>query len=349
MPPGVNSIGRTLIRAAGVSALAAMAFALAACGDDSSDDQANCRDPSTIQGFTPPGQGAPAFTMGIRVQRPGDVNKLAAGIGSRLSERDVFVIDTEHPNTDAELWESTLHQASEKFPCNRIFDLVGLGRRADRPSYQFALVSDPELDGILVDWESLSWNGTGRGPWTASLERNLPRIRQHLDQIADQLKGRETRVGLAPQYLPPWDYGRTAAVVAAANVVLDPSHRGYQVIQTQTNCGKPLRGGPPIPQLTPRLLAQYRAVFGQRVPIDRADAPLLTNELLQHLGLEISFTTSPNPSSSDAELRIGTKQAAACTEQILRAGGAGILYWASPGSIRALLETPTGRRLRPPA
>jgi hypothetical protein len=37
--------------------------------------------------------------------------------------------------------------------------------------------------------------------------------------------------------LDRWDYGRTARVVAEANYFLDPVHRGYQIIQTQPNCG----------------------------------------------------------------------------------------------------------------
>jgi hypothetical protein len=227
-------------------------------------------------------------------------------------------------------------------------DLVGLSPTANQPSYQYALVGNPDLDGILVDYEMLSWNGTGRGPWTPSPAGNLPRIRAQLAQLTSRLRGSTTRVGLAPQYLPPWDYGRTAAVVASANFTLDRLHRGYQVVQTQENCGQPRGPGPPIPRLTPQLLAQYRAAFGTRLPfLAAASAPLFTRELLLHLGFEVAFSPKPNPKGSDAEERLGPRQAAACTQQILRAGGAGVLYWASPEAIASMLNTPALRSLRP--
>jgi hypothetical protein len=72
----------------------------------------------------------------------------------------------------------------------------------------------------------------------------------------------------------------------------------------------------------------------------------MDRDLLQHLGFEIAFDDNPNPKASEAVERIGPKRAAECTNQILHAGGAGVLYWASPESIRAMLDTPTGRTLR---
>jgi hypothetical protein len=69
-------------------------------------------------------------------------------------------------------------------------------------------------------------------------------------------------------------------------------------------------------------------------------------DLLRHVGFEVAFDDNPNPKASEAVERIGPQQAASCTEQILHAGGAGVLYWASPASIRAMLDTPQGRALR---
>jgi hypothetical protein len=69
-------------------------------------------------------------------------------------------------------------------------------------------------------------------------------------------------------------------------------------------------------------------------------------DLLQHVGFEVAFDETPNPKASEAVERIGPQRAAACTEQILKAGGAGVLYWASPESIRKMLDTPVGRTLR---
>jgi hypothetical protein len=337
--------GRGAIYLGAVTAALA-ALLLASCGG-SSDSQASHCDPDALLDLAPTGPRPSDFTVGVRVQRQEDVDNLAAAVGNRIKPRDVFVIDTEHPNSNTKQWEATLERVHEKFPCNRIMDLVGLSPKPDGPSYQFALAGNSELDAMLVDYELLSWNGTGRGRWTPSPERNLTRMRAQFDQIAARLKGTDTRIGLAPQFLPAWDYGRIAALVAASNIALNPIHRGYQVIQTQENCGKPDGPGPPIPRLTPHLLTQYRAAIGSRLPVADGSRVLFTRDLLQHVGFEIAFSVKPNPRGSDAEARLGPPQAAACTRQILNAGGASILYWASPAAIAALFDTPTGRSLRP--
>jgi hypothetical protein len=330
--------------AAALVALAALL--LASCGGSSDTAASHC-DPEALLDLAPTGPRPSDFTIGVRVQRQADVDALAAAVGNRIKPRDVFVIDTEHPNSNQKKWEATLERVHQKFPCNRIMDLVGLSPKPDGPSYQFALAGNPELDAMLVDYELLSWNGTGRGRWTPDPETNLTRMQAQFEQVAARLKGTDTRVGVAPQFLPSWDYGRIAGVVAAENVLLNRLHRGYQVIQTQENCGKPDGPGPPIPRLTSHLLAQYRAAFGTRLPVRDGSTVLFTRDLLQHVGFEIAFSTKPNPKGSDAEERLGPTQAAACTEQILKAGGASILYWASPAAVTALFNTPTGRRLRP--
>jgi hypothetical protein len=331
---------------AATAALAAAALLVSSCGGSSDTQAAHC-DPEALLDLAPTGPRPSDFTVGVRVQRQEDVDDLAAAVGNRIKPRDVFVVDTEHPNSNAKQWEATLERVHQKFPCNRIMDLAGLSPTPNAPSYQFALAGNPELDAILIDYELLSWNGTGRGPWTPSATRNLTRIRAQLAQVSARLKGTDTRVGIAPQFLPAWDYGRIAGLVAAENILLNRIHRGYQVIQTQENCGKPDGPGPPIPRLTPHLLAQYRAAFGSRLPTRDGSTVLFTRDLLQHVGFEIAFSVKPNPRGSDAEERLGPPQAAACTQQILKAGGASILYWASPAAIAALFNTPTGRALRP--
>jgi hypothetical protein len=71
-------------------------------------------------------------------------------------------------------------------------------------------------------------------------------------------------------------------------------------------------------------------------------------DLLNHVGFEIAFDETPNPKASEAVERIGPVEAARCTQQIERAGGNGVLYWASPQSIKEMLDTPVGQALRPP-
>jgi hypothetical protein len=339
-------MGTRLMRAAGIAAtLAVLAGVLGACGGDSSE-QASCQ-PQLYPHLTP-GTGPAAYTMGIRVNKDTEVDQLGELLGDRITQQDVFVINAEYPGSKPNDWERALDRLTEKFPCNRVATLTGLGRQADRPSYQYALVGHSELDAVLVDWEPDSWEGTGRGAWTSSLDRNLERITTQLRQLSNRLKSTRTVMGLVPDYVPPWDYGRTARVVAETNYELDPLFRGYQIIQTQPNCGTPSAAGPLIGPLTEQLIKQYRGVFGLplRVGAPKDEPPDMDRDLLQHVGFEVAFDEHPTPHAPDPVERIGPTQAADCTEQILHAGGAGVLYWASPPSIRAMLDTPRGRTLR---
>jgi hypothetical protein len=327
--------------------VAAAAVALAACGGGGSKQSASCEDAHFFRPLVPPGSGPAAFTMGIRVQSQKTVDLVDSQIGDRVKHRDVFVIDTQHPHTTPSRWLATFDEIKEKFPCNRIMALNGLARNPNQPGYEFGLVGPRELDAVVVDWEQDSWEDSGRGKFATAPPTNLVRVRRELNKLTARLHGTKTRIGLAPDYVPPWHYGRMAAVIAAANFPLDRLNRGYQLIQTQPNCGKPIGPGASLPRLTPHLIGQYRSMEGQRLPLPGAAAPVLTRELLQHVGFEIALTTNPDPTAPKAEDRIGPEHAARCTQQILRAGGTGILYWASPESLKAMFETPAGRDLRP--
>ena len=339
-------MSRTLLRRAWMAGiLSGLAVALAACGGGSSTE-VSCR-PSLYPHLTP-GTGPNAYTMGIRINKDSEVDQLGHLLADRITQQDVFVINAEYPGSKPADWEAALQRLDEKFPCNRVMTLTGLGRRADRPSYEYALVGHPELDAVLVDWEPDSWADTGRGPWTTEQDRNLTRVGEQLRELSDRLQSTKTVMGLVPDYTPRWDYGRTARVVAEANYVLDPIHRGVQIVQTQPNCGTPSAAGPLIGPLTGQLIRQYREMFGVplRVGAPKDQPPDLDSDLLRHVGFEVAFDENPNPKASEPVERIGPQRAAACTEQVLKAGGAGVLYWASPASIRAMLDTPVGQELR---
>ena len=329
-------------------ALVAVSIALTACGGGGDKATASC-DPDIDPHLTPAGTGPTAFTMGIRVNKDDEVDEIADDLGDRILNRDVFVINAEYPGSKPSDWEAALDRLTERFPCNRVAVLTGLGKDSSRPSYQYALVGHPELDAVFVDWEQDSWEDAGRGHWSSAPGTNLARIVATLRQLATHLQGSPTRIALVPDLVPRWDYGRTARVIAEANYRLDPVHRGYQVIQTQPNCGDPTSAGGPIGPLTTHLLQQYRGAFGLplRVGAPKNQPPDVNHELLQHLGFEIAFDDNPNPHASDAVERDGPSLAAACSDAIVKAGGAGIAYWADPPSMRAMLDTPIGRRLRP--
>jgi hypothetical protein len=312
----------------GVLATALLAFALV---DDGGGEGGACASvPETA--LTPSGTGPDAFTMGLRVNNEDDVAAIES-LGSKLLPRDLFVINTEYAGSDADRWSRTVAEVKRRFPCNRIAALNGLGTSPDRPGYMHALAGEPDVDAILLDWEPDTWEGAGKGPWSAELEANIGRIANSLSSLSAQAKDTEVHMGLVPDYMPPWDYGRTARVIADANRELDPEHRGIQVVQTQPNCGTPSAPGPLIGPLAGELRHQYEPV-----------RELVSTD---HLGFEISFSPTPSPSASEAVDRIGPEQAAACSRQVLAAGGAGILYWASPSALGAMLDTSVGRSLRP--
>ena len=320
---------RMAVLLGGALAAAVLAFLLV---DDEEGRGADCGSVPTAA-LTPPGTGAAAYTMGLRVNDAEDVTALESALGSRVLPRDVFVINTEYAGSDRGAWLRTLAELKERFPCNRVAALNGLGTESGKAGDMLALADEPGVDAILLDWEPDTWADAGQGAWSPELEQNLDRISERLRALSQRLGSDQAHMGLVPDYLPPWDYGRTARVIAEANRRLDPEHRGLQVVQTQPNCGTPSAPGPLIGPLTGELRRQYR--------------PLEELVSTAHLGFEISFDTSPQPGASEAVDRIGPEQAAACSEQVLAAGGAGVLYWATADSMKAMLDTPAGRRIRP--
>ena len=334
--------------AASVAVLAAAGLLLASCGGSSST--ALCR--PNIDPHLVPSSGGPIarFTMGIRVNRASDVDQIESAIGDRILPRDVFVINTEYPHSKPSDWHAALEEVAKKFRCNRIVTLTGLSKDPNKPGYEYALVGEPELDAVLVDWEPDTYDDLGQGSWTTDQARNESRIATQLGALSHRLANSRVRMGLVPDYVPRWDYGPFGRVVAEQNFSLDPIHRGYQIIQTQPNCGTPAAAGPLIPGLTHQVVSQYRSVIGLplRVGAPKDQPPDVTSDLLNHLGFEIAFDQSPNPHASDAVERLGPEQAAACTQQILHAGGAGVLYWADADSIKAMLTSEAGLTLRQP-
>jgi hypothetical protein len=327
------------------AAAAAAAVLLAACGGSS--ETALCR-PNIDPHLTPPGGGPNAFTMGLRVNNASDVDEIESAIGDRILPRDVFVINTEAPNSKPGDWEGALDRVAEKFRCNRNVTLTGLSPDSQKPGYEYALVDRPELDAVLVDWEPDTWETSRQGQWTTNQAANESRIASELGALSRHLANSRIRLGLVPDYVPQWDYGPFGRVVAEQNFSLDPIHRGYQIVQTQPNCGNPNAAGPLIPGVTHQLISDYRGVFGLslRVHGPKGKPPDVTSDLLNHLGFEVAFDESAHPNAKKPVERIGPEQAAACTQEILREGGAGVLYWADGDSMKAMLESRAGVTLR---
>jgi hypothetical protein len=327
-----------------VAAVAAAAVVLVSCSG--SAETGLCR-PNLDPHLTPPGNGPDAYTMGIRVNQASDVDEIESSFGDRILPRDVFVINTEFPSSKPSDWEGALERVSEKFRCNRIVTLTGLSPDPQKPGYEYALVGHRELDAVLIDWEPDTWDDANQGHWTPGEAANLGRIDSQLRALAQKLATTDhTRMALVPDYMTAWDYGRSARVVAGANLLLDPIHRGYQIVQTQPNCGTPSAPGPLIGGVTGQLRGQYKDHFGAPLPGGTGANAVFDSDLLDHLGFEVAFSETPNPKATEAVERLGPAEGARCTQQILKAGGAGVLYWASPEAIKKMLDTTTGQSLR---
>ena len=324
--------------------LAGVVLLVGACGGGSSDDDQTASCGPFPESLVPPGSGKAAFTMGIRVNQFPDVKSMKAELGPYIRDHDVFVVNTQHPRTSENRQKLMIHMLATEFPCNRIYSLNGLGANPKQPSYTFALAQHPDVDGILVDFEQTSFADAGKGKWSASLEQNLPRIATNLRRLDNRLASTDTKIGLSPQYVRSWDYGRTAKVLAQINLERKRTDFGAQIVQTQPTCGDPDSPGPEMATLAKRLIHEYRAVIGEKA----ANGKKITPFLLRHLGLQISYSTHPNPKAPTTMpvLRLGPKQAARCSKEVLDAGGLAILYWAKPEAVRAMFKTRLGRTIR---
>jgi hypothetical protein len=329
-----------------IAMLAGLTLLLAACGGGSSSENSASACPPFPEPLTPSGSGTEAFTMGIRVNQFPDVKTMKAELGAYIRDQDVFVVNTQHSRTSAKRQALMIHTLAQEFPCNRIYSLNGLGTNPAQPSYYLALKDNDDVDGILVDWEMTSFADAGKGKWSDDLKTNLPRIATNLRRLDKQLASTDTKIGLSPQYERAWNYGRTAKVLAGVNLERSRTDFGAQIVQTQPTCGDPDSPGPELGPLSKKLIHDYRGVIGQKVGKDKK----LTPDLLRHLGFQIAFDTNPNPNAPKTMPveRLGPKQAARCSHEVLDAGGLSILYWAKPDAVRAMLATPAGRQLRSP-
>src|SRR3954471_17416029 len=111
--------GRTQVQGWITIAVAAAAAVVLASCSSSAGEAALCR-PNLDPHLTPPGTGAAAYTMGIRVNRASDLDQIESAIGDRILPRDVFVINTEYPGSKPSDWDASLERIGDKFRCNRI-------------------------------------------------------------------------------------------------------------------------------------------------------------------------------------------------------------------------------------
>ena len=140
------------------------------------------------------------------------------------------------------------------------------------------------------------------------------------------------------------------------NSLVATNRQGFQSVQTQKSCQT---GGPAgLAGQIKTLFTQYkRANFkhrkrrrGRRARsrARRRKAKRIKPKLIRNnLGVQISFTATPDPSRlGPGEERV-RPAAAACTIQAINSTSSAVLYWARPSDVKALLADPNICPLRP--
>jgi len=349
--------------AAGGLALALSVVAAGASVATAPAEAAGCA--STPMTLSRPGDAPTRYTMLLRVNKTRNARIYAnrdqanGGLGGRIQPQDVFVVNTRHPGSSPAEWTEIVSILREAFPCNRIVALNGLGGDPAAPGYHLALNGSPDLWALLTDWERNDWN-TARASnprirdWTGRFTRTRKRVRRWVGSLTDAIRlsaaPSPRRAGLVPQYRDKWDYGELARAVSSPNRRFGHNRRGIQSVQTQDFCAQRGAGGMKV--ITRRLLAAYKSANYRRVRAEgRAKRPRRVKRgwrvARANLGVQISFSGTPDPRAGMALLSTSPGRAAACTRSALKRGGGAILYWASPDAIRLLLATPAVCGLRP--
>ena len=338
--------------------------------------QASC--PPAPFGLSPPGPGPTRFTMMIRINTQGNVNtytKPQQGMGDRLRPQDIFVLNTRFPGngggtqppmtpTVAADYASQLRAA---FPCNRIIALNGMSFDPSAPGYAFTGIDDPNVFALMTDFEQGDWNAgrlldPTRAPWTDNFKKALPLIKGWNGLMAGSAAanpvGAGKRTGLVPQDNGSWNFGQIAQDLNKKNSRLGARKLGPQSVQTQEACasggaaGYGARAKQLRLQYTFRFFTKKVKVKGKkkkktitiRRKLKKKGRPKMSN-----LGVQISFTAAPDPSSSMALLRTSAEQAASCVQPALKQGAGAFFFFASDDAMRLLFQQPLIAALRPPA
>jgi hypothetical protein len=102
---------------------------------------------------------------------------------------------------------------------------------------------------------------------------------------------------------------------------------------------------------TKTLFTQYKHANFKKVKRGKKKKPKIkrlkprTNKL--NLGVQISFTATPNPSHPDPVKSVSPARAAQCTASAIYQKAGAILYWARPQDMVALFSQPAVCALRP--
>lgn len=325
-------------RIVSVAATVAVVLASIGCGAGGDSDTSSCGN-ERVTALAPPGSGFNTFTMILRLNQSADLTEYAKpGFRSLIRDRDVFLINTTYAGMDPSKARSLLSQVTREFPCNRVASLNSLDRDPDKPGYEYALVGEPEVDAVMVDWEPDTVALLGKNAWHETVSANVAEARGQLESIASRLpEDSTTRVGLVTQYEQGWNYAALSGELERVNRTISRDFLGYQIVQTQYSCGS----------TKVRTMSSVVAELRQRFPgTISAERRHDLEDFLDRLGFEVSFSTTPEAGASEVVEEDSPTDAAQCTQDILTAGGSAVLYWATPSAIKAMLNTPVGKSLR---
>ncbi|MFL5908736.1 MAG: hypothetical protein ACJ75Z_14215 [Solirubrobacterales bacterium] len=334
--------------------------------------------PALPEGLSPPGPGPTRFTMLIRINTQGNVDtytKPQQGMGDRLRPQDIFVLNTRFggsanfPAMTSDVAADLAADLRSAFPCNRIIALNGMGLDPSQAGYAFTAIDNPNVYTLLTDFEKSDWEAgratdPTRPPWVNHFEKAFPVITGWNAGVAATVAanpaGAGKRTGLAPLGGPDWNYGQIAQNLDKLNTRLGAPHLGPQSVQTQDACAD--AGAAGFGAVAKQLRLQFKFKFltkkikvrgkkGKtktkritiRRPFKKSGKPSLSN-----LGMEISFTDSPQASASAAILSTSAAQAAACVSPGLKQGGGAFFFFASDDAMRQFFEQPLIAALRPP-
>ncbi|MGH2924092.1 MAG: hypothetical protein ACRDKH_08705 [Solirubrobacterales bacterium] len=341
---------------------ASCALVLAAVGLGASAtaaEAASC--PETPKTLSPTGKAPERYTMLLRVNKAKNARTYAnrdqttGGLGGRIHPEDVFVVNTRHPGSSPAEWAEIVTILGRAFPCNRIVALNGLGADPFSPGYAYALSGAPQVWALVTDWERIDWNaGRFSNPrlksWTGRFRSTEKRVRRWVGSVASALRRssnpRRQRTGIVSQFKRKWDYGELGRAVRVAS--RNNGKRGFQSVQTQDFCADRGAGGMKV--ITRRLLKAYKSAnFTRRRGRGKRVRHVKRRWRVKraNLGVQISFSPTPNPGAGMAVLSTPPGRAAGCTRSALKRGAGAVLYWASPDAIRLMLAVPTICSLRP--
>jgi hypothetical protein len=370
-----------IILTATVALLAALLLAgRSVAPDPAAAAKASAGCPAPPYGLAPDGPAATRFTMMIRINTQGNVNTWTQfntdptheGLAPYVKPQDIFVLNSRFTGSGAfpamtpEVAAGLASQLRATFPCNRIIAMNGMSYDPTQAGYAFTGIDDPNVFALLTDFEQDDWNSgrstdPTRPPWINPFVKAFPRVKAWdlglASTVAANPVGAGKRTGLVPQDLGDWNYWQIAQNLNKQNLRLGSRKLGPQAVQTQNACAD--GGGGAFGARAKALRMQYTFKFitkkikvpGKkkkmkktiRLPLKKKAKPVMSN-----LGMEISFTDSPQASSSQAILSTSAALAASCVPPALKQGVGAFFLFAAEDAMRLFLMQPQIAPLRPP-